>query len=254
MSCQDELDTIVRFGSLGAKTCSRLEHLQSEVKFLQDIHCSDIEFIEEQGNEGCGFVPQGFFGGFKGCTSNVFQIRIVGPRLGLIKGLLLVKRGINKIQIPASMLKALPSDTSFDEIATLIIKTTAPSQPNKDLGKLLDPNAEPRETFMEECQKPLLKLAGDKKGPTMYQRILLGFGVSETLCDAYAKQARYAEGLRHATMMGVADPTGKIPYGQVFIPGYATNANNERDIFGRCLKYGKVFISRRLVYLSWPEC
>lgn len=213
--CQGELDRIVRFGSLGAKTCSRLEHLQSEAYGLQDIHYKCIEPIEEQGNVGCGFVPQGFFKGIKGCKSaNVFQIRIIGPRVGLIKGLLLVKQGIDRIQIPKSMIKAMPAKTEYGEkapeVATVVFKNTAPSNPNKDLGKLLDPNAKPCDKYMGELQDKL---------SSMYQRILVGFGVSEELCNAYVQRARKVKTLRHATLMGVADPTGKISYGQVFIPG-----------------------------------
>ena len=41
---------------------------------------------------------------------------------------------------------------------------------------------------------------------------------------------------------GVADPTGQLPPGKVFISGYVSNKNGARKLFGEV--YPKVFLSR----------
>eukprot|EP00804_Cyclotella_cryptica_P029472 CCRYP_011281-RE/>CCRYP_011281-RE protein AED:0.21 eAED:0.21 QI:965/1/1/1/0.88/0.84/19/194/1883 len=242
MNLQKELEEFCSFGSLDKrKIIARLGHLQSEAAGVMNINLSDIEIIQEKGHEGCGFIPPNFFEDSKDCpysTSDALQVRIIAPKLGLIKGMLLVKRGIKHIQIPESMIKVMPSKSSNKKWATVIFKKLyAPSTQNKLLGRMLDPNGNPPNSFKVERQKSL---------SDMYQRILIGFGVPKLVCDDYVKLSRNVEKLRHAHLMGVADPTGSIPYGEVFIPGYARNskANNARDIFGSCLKYGKVFISR----------
>lgn len=215
MNLQKELELMCSFGSLDKrKAIARLGHLQSEAVAVMDINYSDIEIIPERGHEGCGFMPPNFFLGIKNCTfkkSDALQVRIISPKLGLIKGMLLVKSGIERIQIPESMIKVGPSKTSSNNWATAIIKKLyAPSAHNKLLGRLLDPNQDPPNSFKVEYQKSL---------SDMYQRILIGFGVPKCICDDYVRRSRNVDSLMHTHLMGVADPTGCIPYGEVFIPG-----------------------------------
>ena len=138
---------------------------------------------------------------------NIFSI----PQSGLVKGILLVKEGIDCIQIPDSMIKAPPSEVSNDDRVFLIFKTAfAPSKNSALLERYLDPVKKTTNSFITKPHKELCK---------MYQRILTGLGVSKQLCDDYVKQSRDVSGLKHKHLMGVADPTGQIPYGEVFVPG-----------------------------------
>ena len=56
------------------------------------------------------------------------QVRIVAPTIGLAKGMLLKKKGIDKIQLPQSMIKVGPSQTCKDPWAAVIIKNVFPSE------------------------------------------------------------------------------------------------------------------------------
>lgn len=153
MNLKKELEALCSFGSLDKrKVTARLGHLQSEAASVIDINYSDIENIPERGHEGCGFIPPNFFLDIKNCpyrTSDALQVRIIAPKLGLIKGMLLVKKGIERIQISESMIKVMPSKTSRGHWATIIFKKLyAPSVQNKLLGRLLDPNKDPPNSFM----------------------------------------------------------------------------------------------------------
>ena len=133
------------------------------------------------------------------------------PQSGLIKGILFVKEGIDCIQIPDSMIKAPPSEISNDNRAFLVFKTSsAPSKDSALLERYLDPTKATTNSFIINPQDELSK---------MYQRALTGLGVSNQLCDDYVKQSRDVSALKHWHLMGVADPTGQIPYGEIFIPG-----------------------------------
>ena len=64
INLQEELEKLCRFGSLSRqKVIARLGHLQSEIKFVRNVEYTDIDIINEEGHEGCGFVPQSKFGG-----------------------------------------------------------------------------------------------------------------------------------------------------------------------------------------------
>lgn len=214
INLQNELETIAGLGCLGAKTTTRLGHLQSKVKVICTIHIRDIEFIPELGNEGCGFFPIGLFDGVKGFPKrcDAIQARLVGSKVGFIKGMLTAKRGITRIQIPDSMRKAPNSDktTPNDDLVTLILKSSAPSDPNWYFGRFLDPIKEPPESYTNETKKVM---------SDMYQRILIGYGVPRRILDEYTLNAKKVKHQKHCNLVGVADPTGHIPYGSVFIPG-----------------------------------
>ena len=117
------------------------------------------------------------------------QVRIVAPTLGLAKGMLLKKRGISRIQLPTSMFKAKRSNTCNNKYAAIIIKNFFPSDENKQLGRLLDPTEKvPCKSWMSNDKKKL---------SSMYQRMLVGFGVKESDVQLYAKSARNPEKLKH---------------------------------------------------------
>lgn len=125
--------------------------------------------------------------------------------------MLCVKEGINRIQIPDSMIKVLDVESTDEDWADIVFKKlSAPSEDNKLLGRYLDPDEGAPASYETNPQK---KLSG------MYQRILIGFGVPKPICKKYVQQSLVTSNKRHTHLIGVADPTGCIPYGQVFIPG-----------------------------------
>lgn len=129
--------------------------------------------------KGCGFFPDGYFEEIGGFDSS--QVRILGPKLGLAKGMLLKKQGISRIQLPKSMFKAPPSRICNDDCLTLIIKNCFPSDENKQLGRFLDPEAEPQKSWVKKEKKPL---------SDMYQRMLVGYGVEQSVVEVYTKSAK----------------------------------------------------------------
>lgn len=137
---------------------------------------------------GCGFYPEDFFDPHY-TKSDAIQVRLVGPNLGIAKGMLLKKRGITKIQLPSSMIKAPESQTCHDNWVAVVVKTVFPSKENNSLGRLLDPNAqEPCKSWREEDKRPL---------STMYQRMLIGFGVTSRDVNTYVKRSKNCMKLCH---------------------------------------------------------
>ena len=117
------------------------------------------------------------------------QVRIVGPKIGLAKGMLLRKRGITRIQLPESMRKAPVSTTCNESWAAVVIKNVYPSAENNQMGRFLDPEGDATKSWREkDDRKPLSK---------MYQRMLIGYGVKESDVNWYAKRSRNPNKLRH---------------------------------------------------------
>ena len=132
------------------------------------------------------------------------------PR-GFAKGILLEKEGIKRVQLPQSMIKMLPVDSSTDNRAIIAFKKLiAPTYENILFQRYLDPEEETADSF---------KTKSHAKLSNMYQRILIGYGIPKTICDNYVKRSQNIDRRKHVHLLGVADPTACIPYGQVFIPG-----------------------------------
>ncbi|KAL9185901.1 hypothetical protein ACHAXT_003678 [Thalassiosira profunda] len=238
INLQAKLDSFASFSSLSpVKAVARLAHLQSNARKIGFTDVSKIEFIEERGNEGCGFFPRGFFDGWGPRTDyDSVQVRIMGPTIGLFKGMLLAKEGIAAIQLPReSMMKAPPSEACDEDWVCVVLKNVFPGDANKQLGKHLDPDESARASYTN----PMNKL---KKISKMYRRMLIGYGVRKDDVAAYAKASRDPAHLKHAHLKGVADPTGKIPEGRVFITGYVANGDGERVLFGQC--FNQIYVSR----------
>ena len=51
----------------------------------------------------------------------LIQVRIYGPRLGVVKGMLRRKPGIQRIQLPPSMMKVPPSAVSDEDWAVIVV-------------------------------------------------------------------------------------------------------------------------------------
>ena len=119
------------------------------------------------------------------------QVRIIGPKLGLAKGMLLKKSGIKKIQLPSSMIKAPQSRTCNDNWLAVVIKNVFPSQENIQMGRLLDPDAQQATpSWKEQARKQL---------SPMYARMLIGFGVKKRVVDTYTRRSRNTKTLKHGT-------------------------------------------------------
>ena len=81
VNVQSELNKLAGFSSLSpTNSQARLQHLQAEVKDIFWIKdpANKIEFIEERGNEGCGFFPPSFFDGNGRKEYDSMQVRIIG--------------------------------------------------------------------------------------------------------------------------------------------------------------------------------
>jgi len=232
---QASLDNICNFSRMKPeKIVSRLAHLQAEVDTILYTDRSKIEWIDEEGHEGCGFYPEDFFGA---TNHDSIQIRMIGPKLGLAKGMLMRKPGISRIQLPRSMKKAPKSATGNESWVAVIICKKFPSVENKSMGRFLDPDhpggPAPKCWREKKDRKPLSE---------MYQRMLIGYGVKKTIVEEYTRRSKKADGLRHVHLVGCTDPTGKLPKNKVFISGYTSNSNNRRELFGEV--HSKIYVSR----------
>ena len=236
INLQQTLGALCSFSSLESpcKVIARLTMLQASVQQIGVIKSKHIKRIQEIGHEGCGFYPEGFFDdwGLKKGYDSV-QVRILAPKIGLMKGMLTKKRGITQIQIPDSMLKVPPVASSDADYAIIVIKKASPSINNSLIGRFIDPDEDAPKGFKTEDKKPLCKMSC---------RMLAGFGVPEKEVEKYKKRSRKAVGLKHTYLKGLTDPTGKIPEGKCFITGYTESSDKQRVLFGKCHK--QVYVSR----------
>jgi hypothetical protein len=234
------LERLAGFGRLDTrKAAARLELFQSTALtqwrsgtkhsfIFDDLDIDDFEEITEENNEGCGFIPRSFIELFLGKhrigkRTFSFQVRILSPRFGLFKGVLFEKSGIIKIQLPVSMKKVGSAEQNYlDKKVCLLINSTGvhPSATNLKVSKVLNGALLPatfKPTKLSEMIRILLKLKG----------------VPSDVVDRYAKTSRDAggSGLRHANLQGLADSTGGIPSGYVFVTGALEMAQFKDSVF-----------------------
>jgi hypothetical protein len=136
---QLELEAVANFSAQpGARIlAARLELLMSSTapKKCLKVSCGDFKLAEEPispvtaeaMHDGCGYVPAELLSRWLGPTVGgravAVQVRVVAPRLGVFKGVLMLKRGIHCVQLTPSMRKVLPSTVDdAQEYAWLIIK------------------------------------------------------------------------------------------------------------------------------------
>jgi len=149
------------------------------------------------------------------------QVRIFVPTMGVFKGMLMRKANIVGIQVNLSLRKIGPSkhnEASND--GCIVIKRMFPSSDNFIIGRKFVPI---------KRLKPYLELGGFKdklsKGTSckispMYERLLKGLGVSDRLLKQYSKDYKKdPDKLCHTHMIGMADPTNKLPSNTVFVTG-----------------------------------
>eukprot|EP00934_Nitzschia_sp_Nitz4_P008980 Nitzschia sp. Nitz4//scaffold316_size20630//3027//5458//NITZ4_008655-RA/size20630-snap-gene-0.1-mRNA-1//1//CDS//3329547511//8970//frame0 len=243
---QAELEKVADFRSLAPhKVSSRLELFLTPGRsgLVWDFPSVDdrFELLElEDCHLGCGFIPEQFlaelFPRKRSLDSIVsLQVRVFAPRLGIAKGMLMKKRGIDKIQLPPSMMKVGPSRTNKGETwGVMVAKDTFPSSSNCYLGRHLDPlEKDPPKSYKERPGNPL---------STMYQRLLIGLGLPKNLVSQYAKISKTLTSLRHAHVKGVRDPTGQLPENTVFITGYGADDTGTRVHLSDLIQ--NIFVSR----------
>ena len=229
---QEELNKIGNFGALlPHKAAARLELFESpstkcnikarENLILDDISSADFEEIAEEGcYEGCGFIPKSYItrlvGNYAvGKRTMALQVRIFAPKIGIFKGMLVEKPGIDKIQLPPSMKKVLPSLVNGDDWACLLVTSAGrhPGERNLQIAKLLRGD-------------PIPKTFTSRRLKDMIMRLWEGLGVPRSVCLHYAKTSENPPNLNHASLVGVADPTGCIPDGHIFVPGMAQHSKD----------------------------
>jgi ribosomal protein L24 len=241
IAVQDLLLRVANFQALEPrKVMARLELLQSPTFRLPNGSCglrflkaSDFCMTEDKGYVGCGFIAhcmmdrlmEGIYGSSLQASRVIaIQARFFIPSLGILKGMLVRKRILEgpPIQLNASMLKVPPSthpEALMDRAALLICKLgvyTRSGMPNDYIGKLLNQQQKPPKSF-----KP-------KKLSDMVLRLWQGLGVPADICQEYAKESLRPCNICHAWVVGVADPTGSLPPGHVYVTGMTGHRN---DIF-----------------------
>jgi hypothetical protein len=229
ISLEDDLERLANFGGLSPiKAKARLELLQSPACSLKnaklpkkalwgDLSSELLEEIPENDNVGCGFIGEELLikllGATVGGRALAIQVRIVAPRFGLFKGMLVKKKGIHKIQLPPSMKKAGASLTDKGASMFLLITTNGqhPTKLNQYIGRQLDKDLKdpPMKSFnasLRPLSKMIIQLWEREKVP-------------KEVVKAYTVRAKSPSGLKHAFIVGVADPTGELPLGHIFLTG-----------------------------------
>ena len=210
---------------------------------VDDFSPDDFEIIEDHYHDECGFIPSKFFNKLKiPDGKSALQIRLFCGAIGWAKGMLLqVNDNIEKIQITKDMIK-VPASTRKDryERVVMVVSNTYPSRNCTDLNKVMDP----RETYVHkkgrhENQKLNKIIYVNDSMAAIWKK----FKVSKESIKKYREDTkRSIKNVKHASVMGVADPTGELPEGHVFITGNISNGNSPRVQFGHSGK--KIFVAR----------
>eukprot|EP00804_Cyclotella_cryptica_P020971 CCRYP_009289-RB/>CCRYP_009289-RB protein AED:0.08 eAED:0.08 QI:1609/1/1/1/0.75/0.4/5/2244/1210 len=127
--------------------------------------------------------------------------------------MLMVKDEIDKIEIPLSMIKVKKStskDPLHDDVV-LIVSGVFPSVPARVIGKIVDPDDNPTVSQIKDIEPP----------SEMFQNVMLAKGVAKESLDWYISNFKEdkTNGTKHASLVGVADPTDSIPPDHVFLTG-----------------------------------
>lgn len=113
------------------------------------------------------------------------QVRIISPTHGWAKGMLILKPGISRIQLPPSMIKVGPSKSpSTRELSVFVgIRAYFPSASSRMMGRFLNPNLP---NPPKSSEKDLKRLRKDDQ----LWNVLLGNGVTYQKLCAYADESR----------------------------------------------------------------
>jgi hypothetical protein len=229
---KEMLERLGDFGSLDPrKAASRLELLQSPALKLKPkeyailaIKETDICMVDANGQDGCGFICEEFLEKLLGNNAPAkrtvaIQIRLICPAFGIFKGMLMRKRNVTgpPIQLNETMRKVgpsrLPVTGSFAKNGILVVTRIGkhPNSTNEQVARLLNSGKAVTKTFTDK-----IKL---KKVSTMYTRIWKALDTPTEQIEKYVMKSLKPEGLEHACVVGVADPTCQLPSGSVFVTG-----------------------------------
>lgn len=127
--------------------------------------------------------------------------------------MLIEKPGIDRIQLPPSMQKVEPTVSTSKDISTqhasLLINNIYPSNVHTQVTKILKGEKEPPPSFIPNRLK------------WMITSLFESLGVTEETMKQYVKDSHDRRGLelKHSCLVGVADPTGALPLGSIFVTG-----------------------------------
>jgi len=123
-------------------------------------------------------------------------VRIFGPGVGIVKGLLMKKPSATKIEIPSSMVKVPPSQSCNEDWVVVVVTDVFPSKKNNTIGSILDPAKK------DPTPKTLRDLQNGAKFSEMYQRLFRGFGVpKEVLKKYYSNVKESAHAIKHTHLL-----------------------------------------------------
>jgi len=183
---------------------------------LYELDVEKFEIIEECGHLGCGYIPQDMVVELLGKSqraqrAHAVQVRLFSPsKFGIGKGMLVVKKGIDKIQIPKSMIKVERSKTTpLHTNVVLVITEVFPSSRCEEMAKILRGNATAKQKRAHLT----------KHLSSMVENVLYAKGLSREIIDQYIDNSNEQGCNNHCHLIGVADPTSMIPEGCVFITG-----------------------------------
>ena len=233
ISLANELNAVADFASLSpVKAKARLELLDSGTNRKAICHWkpNKLEIVPECNNLGCGFYPADEWAvlfGSKGRKQQVghqiVQVRILCPQFGLFKGVLCPKLGIDKIQLPSSMLKVGPAKCKYhkgreqSQRVYVVVKNQFPTNASKNLVNQWNSK--------EKSEAGNRRFGWERQDPgVMHFRMWNTHGVTIEECGAYAQRCNNPSlkgGVKHAYLVGVADPTGNLPANKIFVPGLA---------------------------------
>ena len=251
ISIETELSKLADFSALPSarKVVARLELLQSPALKLPGgrpgiffLDSKDACEIEDDGNDGCGFIDEAFLASLlsNGKYKDTFaiQVRFLAPSMGIFKGMLMSKCIGNgpPIQLTPRMKKVSASVINAEDNRSCLVITQAgthPSPMNQYIGRMLDPTRKPppSKSFDDMLKKKPLNKKNLKDKVDMIPRLLLGLGVKEATVGAYLKKSLKMNGLAHAYVVGVTDPTGALPSGCVFVTGFSHVSTPNGEIF-----------------------
>ncbi|KAL3827116.1 hypothetical protein ACHAXA_002351 [Cyclostephanos tholiformis] len=244
---RDHEENQADFGTLSsAKTWARRGlYLSPAMKLnreyaVKNISGSDLTMIDDVGTVGCGFISSKYLEDLLGNDARAkralgIQIRIFVPTYGVFKGMLMRKNIIGEpIQLNTSLRKVAPSrskDASDD--GYIVIKNVFPSSDNFIIGRKFLSSQDPNKKRL----KPITELKGFKKSLTtaksckissMHVRLLTGLGVAALSLEQYSRNYKKdPEKLCHTHLVGMADPTNKLPPNSVFITGMTGSIPDE---------------------------
>ncbi|KAL7550661.1 hypothetical protein ACHAWF_013880 [Thalassiosira exigua] len=225
-------EMLADFGVLSpSKVWARRKHfLSPAIKHnkeyaLKTIVADNVAIIEDMGTVGCGFISEEYLEHLLGNNADArrsmaIQIRIFVPTLGVFKGMLVRKPGLTGhiIQLNESLRKVGPSlSPEASDSRFIVIKNKFPSRLNfEGVGRVFrNPDRPMTKAFVSGLKKGVHSELSD-----MHARVLCSLGASKDIIISYKTQYQSSpERLCHAHVVGVADPTNKLPPNTVFISG-----------------------------------